>query len=75
VSFTLISLCVASQRVTIVSVCFVIDSFRTLLDTLSYIIAITNTARVRKSEILSDEFNVVGKCTSAHKLVGLLYNY
>jgi hypothetical protein len=39
VSFTTITLCVASQRVFIVvSVYFVIDSVRKLLDTLSYIV-------------------------------------
>jgi hypothetical protein len=34
--FTAITLCVVSQRVFIVAVCFVIDSVRKLLDTPSY---------------------------------------
>jgi hypothetical protein len=37
VSFAIITLCVASQRVFIVVVHFVINSVRKLLDTLSYI--------------------------------------
>jgi hypothetical protein len=36
-SFAAITVCVASQRVFIVVVCFVIDSVRKLLDTSSYI--------------------------------------
>jgi hypothetical protein len=36
VSFAAVTLCVASQRVFIVVVCFVIDSVRKLLDTPSY---------------------------------------
>jgi hypothetical protein len=36
VSFAAITLCVASQRVFTVVICFVIDSVRKLLDTLSY---------------------------------------
>jgi hypothetical protein len=38
VSFAAITLCVAPQRVFIVVLCFVIDSVRKLLDTLSYIV-------------------------------------
>jgi hypothetical protein len=38
VSFAAITLCVASQRVFIVVVYFVIDSVRKLLDTISYVI-------------------------------------
>jgi hypothetical protein len=37
-SFAALTLCVASQRVFIVVVCFVIDSVRKLLDTPSYVI-------------------------------------
>jgi hypothetical protein len=36
VSFATITLCVASQQVFIVIVCFIIDSIQKLLDTLSY---------------------------------------
>jgi hypothetical protein len=42
VSFTAITLCVASQRVFIVVVYFVIYSFRKLLDTLSYVGTVTH---------------------------------
>jgi len=38
VSFTAITLCIASQRVFIVVVCFVIESVRKLLDIPSYIV-------------------------------------
>jgi hypothetical protein len=46
VSFAAIILCIASQRVfTVVSVYFVIDSVRKLLDTRSYIATQTETAK------------------------------
>jgi hypothetical protein len=55
VSFVAITLCVASQRVFIIVVCFVIESVRKLLDTPSYmddpssflILGSINTAETR----------------------------
>jgi hypothetical protein len=56
VSFAAVTLCVASQRVLIVVVDFVIDSVRKLLDPSSYFNLLTLTVRGKSFGILSDPF-------------------
>jgi hypothetical protein len=56
VSFAAITLCVASQRVFIVVVYFVIDSVRKLLDTPSYTPTLRHT---NKNAVLTQNGNMI----------------
>jgi hypothetical protein len=71
VSFAAITLCVASQRVFIVvSVYFVIDSVRKLLDTLSYVILKTCFQNIRPATgIYNDVRRPVGRVVAVYSCV------
>jgi hypothetical protein len=70
VSFAVITLCVASQRVfVVVSVYFVMDSIRKLLDTYSYLHAL-NKSLIQMCDVSNKQLHYFSTASSKRNLDG-----